>query len=585
MPSINSVMNGLSGLLTNTKRLDTIGNNIANVNTVAFKANRAHFNALYGVSGGLSGAMSSTGAGPLPAMVGMGSVFTGITRNWNQGPIATTGIATDMAIDGAGFFVLSGPPGVRYTRDGAFLLDASGNLVTRNGLLVQGWSVDPFGTVVQNGLSAINIPLGTLSIAAATSAVAIGGNLDSSGFVATQGSQHLSAAFYLDDALTQPALGDEDLTTTTLWIDDGAGNPIVAFDPADPNRTITLSGITKGGKPVPAQTFAISPTPVPGAIAFGTTLNDFAAFIAASLGLDDTVVNGQSLGGGAAIVNGQLVITGNEGTVQDMSLAQANITVNGAAAGLANPFEFTKVRSSDGESVRTTIAVYDSLGAPRLVDLTFVLQSRDPDGSTTWQVLVESNDPTVLPRVIHVENISFNGVGALLGPTSLSLTVPQGTPPASGPGIGITIDLASVLGPLRALASTSVVSTVANDGAPPGTLSTFAVDPSGRILGGFTNGLTRVLGQLALARFANNDGLLELGDHQLAETDRSGSAVIGPPGTLGLGRVLGAALEQANVELAQEFVDMVQATTGFSAASRVITTADEMIRNLLAMGR
>jgi len=585
MPSINSMMTGLSGLLNSTRRLEVTGNNIANVNTTAFKANRAHFVPLYGSANGTSAIMTQSGLGPLPGGIGMGSIFTGMSRNWNQGPIAATGIATDMAIDGTGFFVVANGSGVRYTRDGTFFLDGAGNLVTRNGLFVQGWPVDPNGSIIQNGLAPINIPLGSLSIAAATSAVAIGGNLNANGIVATQGSQHLSQILYLDAALTQPAVGDEDLMVTTLYVDDGTGSPLVAFDPADPNRTITLSGITKGGKPVPAQTFAISATAVPGSIAFGTTLNDFAAFVAASLGLDDTTVNGQSLGGGASIVNGQLVITGNEGTVQDLTLEQANITVGGAAAGMTNPFEFTKVRSSDGESVRTTIAVYDALGAATMLDLTFVLESRDADGSTTWQLLIESNDPSVLPRAILVENIQFNGVGALLGPTSISLSVPQGTPPASGPGTGITIDLASALGPLRALASTSAISSVANDGAPPGTLTTFAVDPAGQVIGGFTNGLTRVLGQLALARFGNNDGLLELGDNQFGATDRSGDAMVGAAGTLGLGRVMNGALEQANVELSQEFVDMVQATTGFSAASRVVTTADEMIRNLLAMGR
>ncbi|MBM4114155.1 MAG: flagellar hook-basal body complex protein, partial [Phycisphaerae bacterium] len=476
---------------------------------------------------------------------------------------------------------------VRYTRDGTFLLNDAGYLVTRNGLFVQGWGVDPFGSIIQNGLMPINIPLGTLSIAAASSTIAIGGNLNSSGIVATQGSQHLSQTLFLDAAMTQPAVGNEDLTATTLYVDDGTntGVSIVAFDPADLNRTITLSGVTKGGKPIPAQTFAISPTAVPGAAAFGVTLDDFCAFVEAALGLDDTVVNGQSLGGDASIVNGQLVITGNEGTVQDLAIDSSNITVNGAAAGLANPFELTKSQSADGESVRTSIVVYDAAGAPTLLDVTFVLEQRNPDDSTIWQVLVEDNDPSVYPRVISVGSLTFDANGSLVSGGTLPVQVPDGTPPFDGPGQGITIDFGSALGPLRALATTSAVSTVANDGAAPGTLSTFGIEADGRVMGGFTNGLTRVLGQLALARFANNDGLVDAGDNQYGETDRSGAAVVGSGLTLGLGRVYGGALEQANVELSQEFIDMVQATTGFSAASRVVSTADELIRNLLALGR
>lgn len=588
MSSLNALMTGLSGLLNNTRRLDVIGNNIANVNTTAFKANRAHFVPLYGLSGAIGGMMSSGGSGPLPAGVGMGSVFSGMTRSWNQGPIASTGIATDMAIDGSGFFMVNGGSVMRYTRDGTFVLDGAGNLVTQNGLQLQGWPVDASGRVVQTNTQGINIPLGTLTIAAATSTVGIGGTLNAAGIVASQGSQHFSQVFFLDAAMTQVAAGDEDLTTTTLYVDDGTGTgvSVVAFDPADIGRTITLSGILKGGKPIPSQTFAISALPIPGAIANGVTLDEFAAFVSASLGLDNTVVGGQTLGGGAGMLNGQLVIDGNEGTVQQLTLLQANVTVSGAVAGAANPFTFTQTRSSNGESVRTTIAVYDALGNPSLVDVTFVLEARAPDGSTTWQMLVESNDATVLPRVIQVGSVTFDGNGQLTGATNTNLLVPQGTPPNAGPGQGIALDLNSAFGALRALADTnSAIATVTNDGAPPGTLSQFAVGPDGLIVGGFTNGLTRTLAQLAIARFANPDGLMEFGDNQFGASSSSGDAMVGTAETLGLGRIVGGAIEQANVELAQEFVDMVQATTGFSAASRVVTTADELLRNLLAVGR
>ncbi|MBX3355945.1 MAG: flagellar hook-basal body complex protein [Phycisphaeraceae bacterium] len=588
MASVNALMTGLSGLLSNTRRLDVIGNNIANVNTTAFKANRVHFTPLYGVSGSIGGMMSGGGGGPLPASVGMGSISSGLSRSWIQGPIAATGIATDMAIDGAGFFMVQNGPVMRFTRDGTFLLDAAGNLVTRNGLFLQGFPVDANGSIVQTATQPINIPLGTLTIAAATSTVAIGGTLNASGIVASQGSRHLSQVFYLDPEMTQLAVGDEDLTETTLYIDDGTGTgtSIVAFDPADDPRTITLTGILKGGKPIPSQTFAISADPVPGAIAHGVTLADFAAFMAASLGLDSTTVNGQSLGGGVAIVDGQLVITGNEGTVQSLTITNANIVVNGGSVGQTNPFLLAQVQEANGESVRTTIAVYDSLGNPALVDVTFVLQARQPDGSTTWQMLVESNNPTVLPRVIQVGSVSFNGNGQLTSVQNMQLIVPQGTPPNNGPGQPLSINLTSALGPLRALAdSNGAIATVSNDGAPPGTLSQFAVSADGLVVGGFTNGLTQVLAQLAIARFANADGLMDFGDNQFGATSLSGDAIVGGAGTFGMGRVLSGALEQANVDLSQEFVDMVQATTGFSAASRVITTADELLRGLLTLGR
>ena len=585
MPSINSMMTGLSGLLASTRRLDVIGNNIANVNTTAFKANRVQFSALYGMASIAGSSAVGSLNGPNPAALGMGTMQAGASRSFLQGTIAGTGIATDMAIQGEGFFVVQNQLGIQYTRDGGFLLDASGNLVTRSGFLVQGYGVDASGNVIQGGTSSINIPLGTLSIAATTGTVGIGGILDAGGDVAAHGSRHESQTFWLDAAMTQPAVGDEDLTTTTLWVDDGTGTAVVAFDPASSPRSITVSGVTKGGEPVEARTFAIGDVAVAGTDAFGLTLNDFADFLNGALGLDDTTVNGQALGGGASFQNGQLVVVGNEGTVQDLGLVGANVVVNNQGAGAVNPFDFTRTQDADGESVRTTISVYDSLGRPTLLDVTFVLESRDADGATTWQMLVEDNDPAVWPRVIQVGSVTFDGSGNLTGVENASFTVPQGVAPGAGPGIPVTIDLANALGPLRALDdSASSSATVFNDGAPPGTLSQFGVDDYGQVVGGFTNGLTRVLGQLAIARFPSNDGLADMGNNQFGATVNSGDPIVGTALTSGMGAVVGGALEQSNVDLSREFVDMVQATTGFSASSRVISTADQMIQTLLGLG-
>ena len=139
MPSINSMMTGLSGLLASTRRLDVIGNNIANVNTTAFKANRVQFSALYGMASIAGSSAVGSLTGPNPAALGMGTMQAGASRSFLQGTIAGTGIATDMAIQGEGFFVVQNQLGIQYTRDGGFLLDASGNLVTRRHLHRQWW--------------------------------------------------------------------------------------------------------------------------------------------------------------------------------------------------------------------------------------------------------------------------------------------------------------------------------------------------------------------------------------------------------------------------------------------------------------
>jgi flagellar hook protein FlgE len=123
------------------------------------------------------------------------------------------------------------------------------------------------------------------------------------------------------------------------------------------------------------------------------------------------------------------------------------------------------------------------------------------------------------------------------------------------------------------------------DGSPIGTLDSFSVGEDGVITGSFTNGLARTIGQFALASFVNNEGLVALGNNFYGTGPNSGNPIIAAPTQFGTGRVVAGALEQSNVDLASEFVDLITASTGFSAASRVITTADELLQQLLLVGR
>jgi flagellar hook protein FlgE len=132
---------------------------------------------------------------------------------------------------------------------------------------------------------------------------------------------------------------------------------------------------------------------------------------------------------------------------------------------------------------------------------------------------------------------------------------------------------------------TSALAATFRDGSPIGTLSGFAVGSDGTVIGAFSNGLTRALGQVAVATFANPEGLVELGDSAFGPGANSGSAVITQPGVLGAGLVVGGALELANVDIGEEFIKMISASTGYSASSRVIRTTDELMQQLLVLGR
>jgi len=133
--------------------------------------------------------------------------------------------------------------------------------------------------------------------------------------------------------------------------------------------------------------------------------------------------------------------------------------------------------------------------------------------------------------------------------------------------------------------SASTLASVFQDGSPIGTLGSFAIGQDGVINGTFTNGLTRDIGMVALAKFTNPEGLIDAGNNGFAVGPNSGAAIITKAFEFGTGRILGGALELSNVDLSQEFINMILASTGYSAASRVISTTDELIEQLLILGR
>jgi flagellar hook protein FlgE len=134
-------------------------------------------------------------------------------------------------------------------------------------------------------------------------------------------------------------------------------------------------------------------------------------------------------------------------------------------------------------------------------------------------------------------------------------------------------------------ASTSNIAAVFQDGSALGTLANFSIGEDGVMSGSFTNGLTRTIGQIALAKFSNPEGLVDSGNSLFSVGPNSGTALITTPLAFGTGRVLGGALELANVDLSQEFINMILASTGYSAASRIITTTDELIDQLLVLAQ
>ena len=582
MASTTALFTGLSGLAANSRALDVIGNNIANVNTTAFKSNRIVFAPTFSRNFSLGTAPSDTSGGRNPGQIGLGVSIAGTQRNFNNG-----------------FFIVERAGERFFTRAGAFQRNQNNDMVTISGEHVMGFGVDAQFQVIEGNLVELNIPVGTLTLAEASRNVTFNGNVNASGVVATTGSVHNTRAFFREAGLITPMDGTEDLTggAFDLYLDDGAGGSFLAIE-GGLGAIVTLSGLEKGGKDMGTATFGFmdaATAALAGVDDFGTNMNDFLTFLDQVLGLDQTVIAGQDLGGQARISvgaagdppAGTIIITGNEGTVQDLDIDTADLVVtyfDTMGVGINQPFVMTKIGDADGESVRTSFVVFDSLGSPLTVDLTFVLQQTVPGSGTIWEFVAESLENDALDRVLGLGVVTFDANGRFVSATNQSFSLIRSNGAVSP--LTVSMDFDSGTDAITALTDTSsTLAAVFQDGSPIGTLSNFSIGEDGTIAGSFTNGLVRDIGQIVLAKFSNPEGLVDVGSNLFSVGPNSGTPLIAQPLEFGTGRVLGGALELSNVDLSQEFINMILTSTGYTASSRVITTTDQLIAELLRITR
>jgi flagellar hook protein FlgE len=285
-------------------------------------------------------------------------------------------------------------------------------------------------------------------------------------------------------------------------------------------------------------------------------------------------------------VTGTITIDGNTGTTNDLAIANSDIKLLTGPGGtvVRSPFSMGKPNAADGESVRTTFIAYDSLGSPVEVDLSMVLESKGTSG-TTWRYYVDSGDDSDLAIQVANGTISFDTQGQPTSATPISISVDRANSGAATP-LNLDLNISGSGGGVTSLSDTgSSLAATSRDGAPIGTLTAFAIGPDGTISGAFTNGLTRTIGEVAVATFANPEGLVDEGNSLFSSGANSGPAAITAPGTFGAGQIVGGALELSNVDLGEEFIKLILSSTGYSASSRVIKTTDDLIQQLLVLGR
>ena len=465
---MRSLFSGVSGLQNHQTRMDVIGNNISNINTTGFKKNRVNFqDILYQQLQGAARPTEEIG-GVNPKEVGLGMSIASIDTVHIQGSLQTTGIQTDLAITGMGFFVLDNAGKQLYTRAGAFTIDEAGLMVNpANGMKVQGWmaqEVEGYTVIdVSRPVTDLYIPVGSKDPAKATTAVNFACNLDKripevpenpTALQVMQGTWSTQIKVY-------DSFGDEHVLQVEFTRVPGTNNSwnaAVTVDPENEDPTNTTIGF---GEEAPA------------------------------------------VGGPTTFV----VNFSNNGTLLSAEDGQGNV-------------------SGEGGQVQMNVA-YD-------------VQTATPneDGTLVRQEFV--------------------------------------------------LDLGQVGGFTRSItqyAEASSSKAVEQDGRTMGYLENFKIDSSGVITGVFSNGTTRSLAQVAIATFANQGGLEKAGDNTFRQSNNSGLANIGASGVAGKGEIRAGVLEMSNVDMAEQFTDMIVTQRGFQANSRTIQTADQLLQELLSLKR
>ncbi len=275
---------------------------------------------------------------------------------------------------------------------------------------------------------------------------------------------------------------------------------------------------------------------------------------------------------------GRMVIAGDIGSGNEFS--NISITATNASGTVQRSYfnavnNYSTIQHATGESATLSMTVYDSLGVEHRVTMIFTRIAPN-----TWKWNADCADDSLGGRNISngMQTISFLTNGSYNTSTGvLSIDLDNG---ANSP-LMINPDMTM----FTQFSGDSAISLRQQDGYPMGILEKFSIGASGDITGIYSNGLTDLLGKIALATFSNPGGLLKEGENLYKQSMTSGVAQIGEPGTGGRGTINNGVLEMSNVDLAREFTDMIITQRGFQASSRIITTSDELLQELVNLKR
>ncbi len=551
---MRSMYSAVSGLKTHQTKMDVIGNNIANVNTVAFKSSSVVFqDVLYQMTSNASGANAATGTGGVNAkQIGLG-VTTGATNLsiTTSGAAETTGRAFDIRLSDqstTNFFVVNNGSENLFTRAGSFYVDGAGNLcMTSTGYTVMGWQVDPTtGNIKKDTVSALRV-MQTSNLTSAPEATT---QANVSGII---------------DKNDKDVLSDNGLVKTLTFFDNLGYSYTARFamksTGTDGKYTVELEKILNSD----GTTFYDPATSqVKLEDVFGSKTAD------AILGTYNQVQSGYYYD---AIQKKFYVGSNNNGTELEWDAATSTFKEKNDQTNTHSLKQVYGISNGMVEKIKN--------GAKATVD-------------TTTGKLTITGDVTDYAIDFSTKDGTFTGVGARTSnnkTNSVTLNMSKlGNNPTQFDDI--TIDFSGLKDADNGGKSTAVMSTgsiddgVTGKGKKLGAMIGISIDNNGLIKGTYDNGNTEILGQIAVAQFANASGLEKVGENCYRTTLNSGEFDgIGVEISADGSSMTSGELEMSNVDLSTEFTQMIITQRGFQANSRIITTSDTLLEELVNLKR
>lgn len=570
---VRSMYSGVSGMRTHQTAMDTIGNNIANVNTYGFKGSRTTFADIYYQSLRGASAASASRGGVNASQVGVGSQVRSVDLMMTRSSFTQTDMTMDVAVDGEGFLQVMDPDGNKYyTRAGQLLFDANGNLVDSKGNFVLGTNGDPFGK--DPGSDKIQVSLGSVNPAASKKTEEINGIKWTVSTTNPTEDGNVGVSFISDSTMAENAdciaevtdsgivvriNGKMKFTEATFSeavnaaIQKASQNKIQANHPAG-NFTITAEGLNWGTDGLTGEELcSTNKNVVEGSITGVTKMNGYGF---ESFGSDfgrttaSAGVTTPSGAGGAS--DGSLIPTFNAGKLT------YTLTLNGVA--------YSAELSSIPQGASKVILYQGGTKSNDYVEVSIPDISKYflADGSGFASHPDPANPANDIPYTIN--------------------DVPQVAAADMGTAFTVT---ASKVPTAMGLSSKTFSLEGGTKGGQQGieTLTGVSIGTDGTITG-FHSIMGEVkIGRIDLANFVNPSGLQANGGTYFATTPNSGTMKVCKPGQDGTGQVVAGSLELSNVDLSREFTDMIKTQRGYQANSRIITVSDTMLEELVNLKR